>query len=104
MLNSVSLRGVPSIRRVFLQEHDKVHNEEGAIKTTKEWMLETDGVNLKTVRCVEGVDFTRQLYLSLLGPRLSMATRDDHPGDQAVTDVNEAGDSCYKSRPLTLCS
>jgi DNA-directed RNA polymerase II subunit RPB1 len=60
MLNSVSLRGVPSIRRVFLQEHDKVfHNEEGAIKTTKEWMLETDGVNLKTVMCVDGVDFTR---------------------------------------------
>ena len=60
MLNSVSLRRVQGIRRVFLQEHDKVfHNEEGAIKTTKEWMLETDGVNLKTVMCVEGVDFTR---------------------------------------------
>ncbi|KAG9310372.1 DNA-directed RNA polymerase II, subunit 1 [Chiua virens] len=60
MLNSVSLRGVPNIRRVFLQEHDKVfHNEEGAIKAKKEWMLETDGVNLKAVMCVEGVDFTR---------------------------------------------
>ncbi|KXN93013.1 DNA-directed RNA polymerase II subunit rpb1 [Leucoagaricus sp. SymC.cos] len=35
MLNSVSLRGV------------------------KEWVLETDGINLKTVTCINGVDFTR---------------------------------------------
>ncbi|KAF8433957.1 hypothetical protein L210DRAFT_3411255, partial [Boletus edulis BED1] len=60
MLNSVNLRGVPSIRRVFLQEHDKVfHNEEGSIKTKKEWMLETDGVNLKTVMTIDGVNFTQ---------------------------------------------
>ncbi|KAF8123520.1 DNA-directed RNA polymerase II [Boletus edulis] len=60
MLNSVNLRGVPSIRRVFLQEHDKVfHNEEGSIKAKKEWMLETDGVNLKTVMTIDGVNFTQ---------------------------------------------
>ncbi|KIJ58730.1 hypothetical protein HYDPIDRAFT_163162 [Hydnomerulius pinastri MD-312] len=60
MLNSVSLRGVPGINRVFLQEHDKVHiNEEGAIKSKKEWVLETDGVNLKTVMNIDGVDFRR---------------------------------------------
>ncbi|KIJ11916.1 hypothetical protein PAXINDRAFT_15247 [Paxillus involutus ATCC 200175] len=54
MLNSVSLRGVPGIRRVFLQGHDKVHvNEEGSIKSKIRWMLETDGINFKTVMCME---------------------------------------------------
>ncbi|KAF8885266.1 hypothetical protein CPB84DRAFT_1850463 [Gymnopilus junonius] len=47
MLNSVSLRGVKGIHRVFLTEQDK------------EWVLETDGVNLKTVMCIDGVDFRR---------------------------------------------
>ncbi|KZT09014.1 beta and beta-prime subunits of DNA dependent RNA-polymerase [Laetiporus sulphureus 93-53] len=62
MLNSISLRGVPGIQRVFLLEHDKVFiTEEGSIKAQqeKEWVLETDGVNLKTVMCIDGVDFTR---------------------------------------------
>ncbi|OSX68017.1 hypothetical protein POSPLADRAFT_1177028 [Postia placenta MAD-698-R-SB12] len=62
MLNSISLRGVPGIQRVFLLEHDKVVvTEEGSIKAhqEKEWVLETDGVNLKTVMCVEGVNFKR---------------------------------------------
>src|SRR3984957_8438514 len=62
MLNSVSLRGVKDIRRVFLLEHDKiVTTQEGTIKTKleKEWVLETDGFNLKTVMCIDGVDFKR---------------------------------------------
>lgn len=33
------------------------HNDKEAIKTKKEWVLETDGVNLKVVMCVEGIDF-----------------------------------------------
>ncbi|KAI0063081.1 beta and beta-prime subunits of DNA dependent RNA-polymerase [Artomyces pyxidatus] len=62
MLNSVSLRGVKGIRRVFLLEHDKVTiSEKGTIEARqeKEWVLETDGVNLKAVMCLDGVDFTR---------------------------------------------
>jgi DNA-directed RNA polymerase II subunit RPB1 len=62
MLNSVSLRGVPDIKRVFLTEHDKiVTTPEGTIKpkSEKEWVLETDGVNLKTVMSISGVDFKR---------------------------------------------
>lgn len=62
MLNSVSLRGVDDIRRVFLIKHDKVTiSPEGVIDTKgdKEWVLETDGVNLKKVMCIEGVDFRR---------------------------------------------
>ncbi|KDQ53026.1 hypothetical protein JAAARDRAFT_197811 [Jaapia argillacea MUCL 33604] len=62
MLNSVSLRGVKDIKRVFLLEHDKVTvTDDGSIEARrdKEWVLETDGVNLKTVMCVDGVDFKR---------------------------------------------
>ncbi|KAI5120862.1 hypothetical protein M0805_008235 [Coniferiporia weirii] len=61
MLNSVSLRGVKGIERVFLLEHDKIGiMEDGSIqKSEKEWVLETDGVNLKTVMCIEGVDWKR---------------------------------------------
>jgi DNA-directed RNA polymerase II subunit RPB1 len=63
MLNSVSLRGVPGIERVFLLEHDKIIvTRDGSIEARgeeKEWVLETDGVNLKTVMTVDGVDFTR---------------------------------------------
>lgn len=62
MLNSVSLRGVPGIERVFLMEYDKiVISDEGSIEARKEkeWVLETDGVNLKTVMCIDGVDFKR---------------------------------------------
>ncbi|KAJ8509443.1 hypothetical protein ONZ45_g8381 [Pleurotus djamor] len=62
MLNSVSLRGVPGIKKVFLMEHDKVTiSKDGTIQARedKEWVLETDGINLKSVMCVDGVDFRR---------------------------------------------
>ncbi|KAG6899798.1 DNA-directed RNA polymerase II subunit rpb1 [Termitomyces sp. T159_Od127] len=62
MLNSVSLRGVKGIKRVFLMEQKKVViTPDGSIDTEKEkeWVLETDGVNLKTVMTVDGVDFKR---------------------------------------------
>ena len=62
MLKSVTLRGVPGIKRVFLVEHTKVViNEEGGFNSRdhKEWVLETDGVNLKKVMSKEGVDFKR---------------------------------------------
>ncbi|KAJ7803559.1 hypothetical protein B0H14DRAFT_2214192, partial [Mycena olivaceomarginata] len=57
-LNSVSLRGVKDIRKVFLLKHDKTVVEgDGSIN--EEWVLETEGVNLKTVMCIDGVDFKR---------------------------------------------
>ncbi|KDQ17519.1 hypothetical protein BOTBODRAFT_29699 [Botryobasidium botryosum FD-172 SS1] len=64
MLNTVSLRGVEGIRRVFMVEHDmKTIKPTGEFASKndgqKEWVLETDGVNLKKVLCVDGVDFTR---------------------------------------------
>jgi DNA-directed RNA polymerase II subunit RPB1 len=62
MLNSVSLLGVKGIKRVFMTEPDKITiSPEGNIVQgkEKEWVLETDGVNLKTVMCIDGVDFKR---------------------------------------------
>ncbi|KAL5518423.1 RPO21_1 [Sanghuangporus vaninii] len=62
MLDSVSLRGVPGIQRVFLLAHDRiVVTNDGSIQKSeeKEWVLETDGVNLKTVMCIDGVDWRR---------------------------------------------
>ena len=62
MLNSVSLRGVKGVKRVFLTEQDRIIvSSEGSIITDpeKEWVLETDGSNLKTVMCIDGVDFKR---------------------------------------------
>ncbi|KAJ7816386.1 RNA polymerase Rpb1, domain 7-domain-containing protein, partial [Mycena leptocephala] len=62
MLNPVSLRGVKDIRKVFLLQHDKVVVEDdGSINVRKkeEWVLETEGINLKTVMCIDGVDYKR---------------------------------------------
>ena len=64
MLNSVSLSGVKGIERVFLLKQDKVGiDEEGNIlsKHESEWVLETSGINLKTVMTIDGVDFKRTL-------------------------------------------
>ncbi|KAJ7922516.1 hypothetical protein B0H13DRAFT_2317348 [Mycena leptocephala] len=58
----VSLRGVKDIRKVFLLQHDKVVVEDdGSINVRKkeEWVLETEGINLKTVMCIDGVDYKR---------------------------------------------
>ncbi|KAE9397231.1 beta and beta-prime subunits of DNA dependent RNA-polymerase [Gymnopus androsaceus JB14] len=51
MLNSVSLRGVQGIERVFLTKHDMIETkEDGSIVLEKE---------KGTVMCIDGVDFTR---------------------------------------------
>jgi DNA-directed RNA polymerase II subunit RPB1 len=61
MLNTVSLCGVPDIERVSLLAHDKIGiAEDGSFqKSDMEWVLETDGVNVKTAMCVDGVDWKR---------------------------------------------
>ncbi|KAJ2911565.1 hypothetical protein MD484_g8848, partial [Candolleomyces efflorescens] len=62
MLNTVTLRGIKGINRVFLTAVDRVVvDPEGALRSLKddEWILETDGTNLKQVMCVEGVDASR---------------------------------------------
>lgn len=66
LLNTVDLRGVPGVERVFLIKKDKVITRpDGTLQSKsvkdeeKEWVLETDGVNLKRVLAVDGVDFRR---------------------------------------------
>lgn len=62
MLNSTSLRGIPGKERLFLTEAYKVNtNDQGAIisQYEKEVVLETDGINLRTVMCINKVDWRR---------------------------------------------
>jgi DNA-directed RNA polymerase II subunit RPB1 len=63
MLNSITLRGVKGITQAYLAEKPRVHiSDEGRIindKAIKEWTIETDGSNLKTIMCIDNVDFTR---------------------------------------------
>ncbi|KAJ7167370.1 beta and beta-prime subunits of DNA dependent RNA-polymerase [Mycena crocata] len=50
------------LNSVYLVKHDKVVFEsDGSINLRKreEWVLETDGTNLKTAMCVDGVDYKR---------------------------------------------
>jgi DNA-directed RNA polymerase II subunit RPB1 len=63
MLNSITLRGVKGITQAYLAGKPRVHiSDEGRIindKAIKEWTIETDGSNLKTIMCIDNVDFTR---------------------------------------------
>ncbi|ODV93810.1 hypothetical protein PACTADRAFT_18443 [Pachysolen tannophilus NRRL Y-2460] len=60
MLESISLRGIPGIIRVFMMKHKRRDPDAtGAYKDGEEWVLETDGINLAEVMSVSGVDSTR---------------------------------------------
>jgi DNA-directed RNA polymerase II subunit RPB1 len=60
MLSTISLRGVEGVERVFMLKHKRnVIQESGEFDTPVEWVLETDGINLRKVLCVDGVDARR---------------------------------------------
>ncbi|PJF20167.1 DNA-directed RNA polymerase subunit [Paramicrosporidium saccamoebae] len=60
MLNSINLRGIDGIRRVFLVDHKGVTiNDKGEFETQSEWILETEGVNLRQVMNHAAVDSSR---------------------------------------------
>lgn len=61
MLSTIALRGVEGIDRVFMIEHkrNQISAETGEWTQPKEWVLETDGINLRKVLCVDGVDSRR---------------------------------------------
>ena len=64
MLNNITLRGVEGIRRVFMMERPKTTLLKSGVFAGKsdselEWTLETDGINLKKVMCIDGVDYKR---------------------------------------------
>jgi len=58
MLNSVSLRGIEGIRRVFLVDHKTtvLGEESGEFAPANEWILETEGINLLQVMAHPAVD------------------------------------------------
>ncbi|WCJ32728.1 DNA-directed RNA polymerase II subunit RPB1 [Euphorbia peplus] len=60
MLTEMALRGIPDINKVFIKQSkvSKFDEREG-FKTTEEWMLDTEGVNLLAVMCNENVDSRR---------------------------------------------
>jgi len=59
MLNEMALRGIPDIKKVFLrQQNRKVYTVEGQ-KEEKEWVLDTEGVNLLQVLATPEVDNIR---------------------------------------------
>ncbi|WFD00426.1 DNA-directed RNA polymerase [Malassezia yamatoensis] len=65
MLTEIALKGVPGISKVFIVKQDKSTRQfdrvTGEWNTLKEYVLETDGTNLKDVLAVDGVDVSRTL-------------------------------------------
>lgn len=65
MLNAIDLKGVKGIKKVFIVSQDKAHQRvnqiTGAWEPVREWILETDGTNLREVLAVTGVDAARTL-------------------------------------------
>nr|AOE43182.1 RNA polymerase II largest subunit/RNA polymerase II core subunit [Synstelium polycarpum] len=60
MLCDMVLCGVPNITKVFMRHDDIIKvNDAGAFFTKKEWVLDTDGVNLLEVMSHPDVDHTR---------------------------------------------
>ncbi|WVO13428.1 hypothetical protein L204_101043 [Cryptococcus depauperatus] len=60
LLDQVELGGITGIQRVFISEGKKVVvSQSGEYDQEREWFLETDGINLKAVMAVDGVDSIR---------------------------------------------
>ncbi|KAH9466080.1 hypothetical protein MJO29_007760 [Puccinia striiformis f. sp. tritici] len=81
MLGSISLRGVVGIQRVFMLQHNVNYiTHTGEFERKTEWVLETDGINLKEVLCVDGVDPIRTVsnncveILTVLGVEAARAS------------------------------
>jgi DNA-directed RNA polymerase II subunit RPB1 len=62
MLEEVTLRGIPGIPKIFIREENRqMWSDEKGFITKPEWVLDTEGTNLKGVLCIEGVDHTRTI-------------------------------------------
>ncbi|KAL3809055.1 LOW QUALITY PROTEIN: hypothetical protein ACHAXA_001717, partial [Cyclostephanos tholiformis] len=62
MLQSLRLRGVEDVKKVFMREEKKtVWDDEKGFDRVVEWVLETDGTNLMSVLGVDYVDATRTI-------------------------------------------
>ncbi len=63
LLTEIDLKGVQGIKKVFIVKHEKeaqrVNTETGHWEPIQEWVLDTQGTNLKEVLAVPGVDTER---------------------------------------------
>jgi DNA-directed RNA polymerase II subunit RPB1 len=61
LLKEMSLKGILGIKKVFMREDtiNKFDKEKGKFERAKEWVLDTDGVNLEEVLQLQEVDYTR---------------------------------------------
>jgi DNA-directed RNA polymerase II subunit RPB1 len=61
IMNLLLIKGIPEIKKVYMRQIDKpTYKENGELdRKQKEWLLETDGVNLKEVLAHESIDHTR---------------------------------------------
>eukprot|EP00933_Yihiella_yeosuensis_P079066 TRINITY_DN9115_c0_g3_i4.p1 TRINITY_DN9115_c0_g3~~TRINITY_DN9115_c0_g3_i4.p1 ORF type:complete len:946 (+),score=194.66 TRINITY_DN9115_c0_g3_i4:629-3466(+) len=61
ILKEMSLKGILGIKKVFMREDTvQVYNEAlGKFERNKEWVLDTDGVNMEEVMMLPEVDFVR---------------------------------------------
>src|SRR6202022_380290 len=66
MLDSISLRGLPGVARVFMMEGRRTYEkEDGSFGIRNEWQLETDGINLAEVLSVKELAPFRTFWNSL---------------------------------------
>ena len=64
LLTQCALQGVNNIKKVFIRETDRLIPDaaaSGGYASEKEWMLDTEGVNLLEVMCHPAVDATRTI-------------------------------------------
>ena len=62
MLQTLRLRGVEDVKKVFMREEKKtIWDDEKGFDRVVEWVLETDGTNLMSVLGVDYVDATRTI-------------------------------------------
>lgn len=67
MLQDLWLKGIEGITKVVMKEvHVSTVGSDGGIKKSKNWRLETDGVNLAAVLALDGVDSSKTLSNDLV--------------------------------------
>jgi len=66
-LPMVRIKGIVDIKKVYMREENKVtYLENGSFMRTKEWVMDTDGVNLPAVLAADDVDHTRTISNSIV--------------------------------------
>jgi DNA-directed RNA polymerase II subunit RPB1 len=58
LLNEVSLKGIVGIKKVYMREENvnRYNVETGKFEKSKEWILDTDGINLNQILSIDGVN------------------------------------------------